>query len=282
MKTSTQHPTSDEVSQFSIRAFRGVDVGLGQADPTAAISAKLEEQHHGHLILVQAGKFLHGYDRSAYALNVLKKYRLKLVGTANDPHLRVGFPAGNFKRRLWTMVDEFGIPYVVALGTQASGHTIYVSSQPTGNATVLDAVSSQIIQETITDLRQRGELNKSATKHLLENADNGFQLKSQALALDTCLLQDIIKMPRDLRTTYGENLRHCMGRIMRAVFAYGLEDNKPALLKTLSADVDLLKHYITQAPRLSQLKFAFEHRAGLAVELGRLVGGLIRSLQVQP
>lgn len=279
---TTQHPTDEEVVQFSIRAFRGIDVGLGQADPTAAISTKLEAQYPGHLILVQAGKFLHGHDRSAYALNILKKYRLKLVGTANDPHLRVGFPAGNFKRRLWNLVAEFGIPYVVALGTQASGHTIYVSSHPDNNATVLDAVSSEVIQETITDLRQRGELNKSAAKQLLANADNGFQLKSQAQDLDTHILQDIIKMPRDLRTTYGENLRICMGRIMRAIFAYGLEDNKPELLKSLSADVDLLKHYITQAPRLSQLKFAFEHRAGLAVELGRLVGGLIRSLQAQP
>lgn len=277
-------PTNDELQQFSIRAFRGIEVGLGQADPTAEIARKLEAQHPHHLILVQAGKFLHGFDRTAYALATLKKYQLKLVGTAADPHIRVGFPAGNFKRRLWPMVAEFGIPYAVALGTQASGHTVYVSGQGDGNAPVLAAVSDQVIQEVIADLRQRGELNKAAAQQLLTNPDTaGFKLKSHAQDLDNQLLFDIVKMPRDLRCTYGENLRQCMARIMRAVFAFGLEENKPALLRSLSADVDLLKHYLTQAPRLSQLKgFAFEHRAGLAVELGRLVGGLIRAQQVKP
>lgn len=277
------HPTTDEKAEFALRAFKGIEVGLGQADPVAAIAAKLEAQHPDHLVLVQAGKFLHGYDRSAYALNILKKYQLKLVGTATDPHLRVGFPAGNFKRRLWPMVAEFGIPYVVALGTQATGHTVYVSGQPAGNASVLASVSDDLIRDTITELRQRGELNKAAAKQLLTHPDTaGFKLKSHAQDLDTLLLQDVVKMPRDIRTTYGETLRATMARIMRAVFAFGLEENKPALLRSLSADVDLLKHYLTQAPRLSPLKLNFEHRAGSAVELGRLVGGLIKAQQVQP
>ncbi len=273
-----QTPTTEEQTELAIRSYRGIELGLGQADPVAAISAKLEKAYPGHLILVQAGKFLHGYDRSAYALATLKRYQLKLVGTAEAPHLRVGFPAGNFKRRLWSIVADFGIPYAVALGTQATGHTIYVSSQPAGNAQILDTVSPQIVAQVIEDLRQRNEINKAAAKELLTHPDTAsFQLKSKAQALDTQLLQDIIKMPRELRATYGENLRTCMASIIRNVMAYGLEENKPALLRALSADTDCLKHYIAQAPQLSRLKLAFEHRAGLAVELGRLVGGLIRT-----
>jgi hypothetical protein len=84
MTHDPQHPTNDEQVQFSISAYKGIDAGLGQSDPGAAIAAKLAERHPGHLILVQAGKFLHGYDRTAYALNVLKQYKLKLVGTAAD------------------------------------------------------------------------------------------------------------------------------------------------------------------------------------------------------
>lgn len=280
----SEAPTREEQTEFSIRAFRGVEVGLGQADPTAAIAAKLEAKYPGHLVLVQAGKFLHGFDRTAYALNVLKQYKMKLVGTAEEPRLRVGFPVGNFKRRLWSMVADFGIPYVVALGTQADGHTVYVSEQPAGNVSVLDSVSDRVVHEVITDLKQRGELNKAAAKQLLATPDtSGFMLKSQAQDLDTQILQDIIKLPRDLRCTYGENLRACMARIIRAIFSFGLEENKPALLRGLSADVDCLKHYLTQAPRLNLHKsFSFEHRVGLAVELGKLVGGLIKSHQVQP
>ena len=179
---SEQIPTTEELTEFSLRAFNGIEAGLGQADPTAEIYRKLEDQYPGHLVFIQAGTFLHGYDRSAYALSILKKYQLKLVGTTGQPHLRVGFPAGNFKRRLWPMLAEFGIPYVVALGTQASGHTIYVSGQPSGNTEVLATVTEQIVQDVIRDLKQRGEVNKAAAQQMLSNPDNtGFMLKARAI-----------------------------------------------------------------------------------------------------
>lgn len=279
--TKAQHPSDDEQSKFSIRTFKGIEVGLGQSDPGAAIAAKLEEQYPGHLILVQAGTFLHGFDRTAHALNTLKQYKIKLGGTTDTPHLRIGFPLGNFKRRLWSIVEEFNIPYVVALGTKETGHTVYISEHANGNASVLSAVSDGIVQQVIADLRQRGELNTASAKQLLANPDSsGFKLKSQAQDLDTQLLQDIIKMPRDLRSTYGENVRACMARLMPGIYAYGTAHDKHAVLHSISTEVDLLKHYLAQAQRLSKLKFAFEHRVGLVVELGRLVGGLIRASKV--
>lgn len=277
----THYPTDSELMQHRLTKFRGIDVGLGKADPMAAIAKKLEEQYPNHLVLIQAGKFLHGFDRTAHCLNTLKGYQLKLIGAIDEPHLRVGCPAGNFKRRLWSMVDEFGIPYVVALGTLAAGHTVYVSEQAGTQSGVLAAVTSDIVQQVIEDLRQRGNLNQAAAKQLLASPDtSGFKLKQQAQALDIQLLQDIIKMPRDLRVTYGENLRACMARLMHGIFAFGLDIDRTRALARISADIDLLKHYLAQAPQLSKLKFAFEHRVGLAVELGRLVGGLIRADKV--
>jgi hypothetical protein len=280
---AAQHPTTDEVTQYALTSYKGIDVGLGKSDPMTGVAKKLEAQYPNHLILIQAGRFLHGFDRTAHALSTLKGYQLKLLGTVDNPHLRVGFPAGNFKSRLWSMVEEFGIPYVVALGALATGHTVYVSEQTGAASSVLASVTPEIVNQVIADLRQRGNLNQAAAKQVLANPDSsGFKLKQQAQALDTQLLQDIIKMPRDLRVTYGENLRACMARLMRAVFAFGLDVNRMAALHSISADVDLLKHYLAQAPRLSKLKFAFEQRVGLAVELGRLVGGLIRADKVAP
>ncbi|MRV72526.1 hypothetical protein GJ700_12480 [Duganella sp. FT92W] len=276
-------PTAEESTKFSLRAYKGIDVGLGHDDPGATIARTLEQKYPGHLILIQSGKFLQGYDRTAYTLYTLKQYKLKLVGTTSEPHIRVGFPIGNFNRRLWQLVQEFGIPYVVSLGSQAEGRVVYVSQHPELDSAVLTAVSDAVVAEVIHDLQQRGALNKASAKALLANPDTSvFKLKSQAQDLDLQLLQDIIRMPRDLRATHGENLRACMARIMRGVFAYGLEDNKTQLLKGISADVDLVKHYLVQGQRLSKLKAEFEHRAGLAVELGRLVGGLIRTNAVQP
>jgi hypothetical protein len=277
-KPEAQHPTSDERATMSIRTYKGVELGIGQADPGAAIAAALEAKFPGHLILIQRGTFLQGYDRTAFALHTLKQYKLKLVGTALDAHIRIGFPMGGFKRRLWAIMNEFGIPFAVSLGNQAEGRTVHVSENPVGNAAVLSAVSDQVVADVIGELRARGELNKATAKQLLANPDtSGFKLKSHAAELDEQLLQDIIKMPRDLRVTYGENLRACMARIMRCIFAYGLEDNKVALLKAISADVDLVKHYLAQGQGLRNLKVAFEHRVALAVDLGKLTGGLLRA-----
>lgn len=270
-------PTKEEMNELAISSFKGIEVGLGKADPLATAATKLAEQYPQHMVMMQAGKFLHAFDRSAHVLATLKGYQLKLIGTCEEPHLRVGFPAMNFKRRLWSVVQEFGIPYVVALGTQSAGYTVYVSDQG-ASSSLMTSVTDDIVHQVIADLRQRGALNQAAAKKMLAEPDSaGFKMKSQAQALDTQLLQDIIKMPRDLRATYGENLRSCMARLMPAVFGYGLDSQKAEVLQRISAEVDLLKHYLAQAPRLSKLKFAFEHRVGLAVELGRLVGGLIRS-----
>lgn len=277
----TPLPTPEEAEQFSIKAYKGIDIGLGQADPLIEIAKKLSAEYPGHMILVQQGKFLHGYDKTAYALSTLKNYRLKLVGTTDEPHIRVGFPASNFKRRLWSMVADFGIPYAVSLGNQKAGYTVFVSSQNNYNQTALSCVSDEVVSQVISDLRARGEVNSAAAKQLLSNPDAaGFKLKSQADELDTALLRDLIKLPRDVRSTWGENVRECMSRLMRYVFMYGQEEDKTKALMSISADVDLIKHYLTQAPRLPQLaqaKISFEHRVGVAVELGRLVGGLIKS-----
>jgi hypothetical protein len=277
VNSKSQHPTGAELAQFSIKAFPGIDLGMGKDEPIARVSQAIETKYPGHLVLVQVGAFLHGYDRSAYALNMLKKYKLKLVGTTEAPHIRIGFPAGNFKQRLWSMVDEFGIPYVVALGSAAGGRTYYTSNHVNTNSMVLSAVTDDIVASVINDLRQRGEVLKAGTRQLLANPDSGdFKLKTFGKDLDDLLLGDIIKMPRDIRVTYGESVRVCMANIMRGIFAYGLTPEKPAVLREISADVDLLKHYLEQAARVKHLKFS-ESRVVLAVELGRLTGGLLRS-----
>jgi hypothetical protein len=52
-KSDNQHPTGDEQQQFAIRAHRGIDLGLGEADPTVSRAQKLEAQYPNHLSLVQ-------------------------------------------------------------------------------------------------------------------------------------------------------------------------------------------------------------------------------------
>jgi len=266
------------MSELNIKTIKGIEVGLGQEDALVEVSQKLEAQYQGHLILVQAGTFLHAYNKSAYALHVLKKYALKLKGPAKSPHLVAGFPVANFKQRLWDLSEEYHLPYVVALGTQEKGYELNIINHDHCNSSVLDSVSDDIVNQIIADLVRDKQLKTATTYQALSNPDTtDFMLKVKAQELDSTLLQDIIKLPRDIRATWGENVRETSQRIMRAIYLYGNADNKPQLLKQLSADIDLLKHYITQAQRLSRFNLAFEHRVVLIVELGRIAGGLLRS-----
>lgn len=53
---ATPHPTSNEEIQFSIKAFRGISVGLGKDEPLVIMAQKLAQQYPHHLVLVQQGK----------------------------------------------------------------------------------------------------------------------------------------------------------------------------------------------------------------------------------
>ncbi|MFC3336931.1 four helix bundle protein [Paracandidimonas soli] len=273
-----KQPTGQEQSTYAISAYRGIDVALGQAEPLAELAAKIAQQHPGHLVLIQAGTFLHGFDKTAYALHVLKKYKLKLVGTTSAPHLRIGFPAGRAERRLWSIMNEFDIPYVVALGNQKDGYQTYGSKKNEGNASVLGAVTDDIVHQVILDLQQINSVNVAATKKLLANPSGSeFDLKTKALDLETLLMHKIIRMPRDVRAVYGENLRACLARIIRNVFAYGKARNKYTLLLDISADVDVIKYHLTQASKINNLQISFESAVTLSVGLGQVVGGLINA-----
>lgn len=268
------HPTPEEIRQHEIRS---VEIEVGHPATGIELAQKLTAEYPFHLVLVQAGAFLHGFDKTAYALHRLKDYKLKLVGTNEEPHIQAGLPCRGHKRRLWKILDEFGIPYIVAIGNLKGGYEVFQSEKPKQQCKVLVATTDKIVGDVISDLRKYRELNAIAVTQMLKDPDCGpFVLKEQVLSLDTLLIQDIAKLPRDLRCCFGENLRQTMHRISRATMAYGLSTRKPTVLRNLSADVDLLKHYLSQSQKLGQLKKSFKHRAAQAVEIGRLVGGLIR------
>ncbi len=274
----TINPTKTELSQFNIKAIKGVDVGIGQADPLFGVSAKLIQQYPDRLVLVQSGNWLHGYNRTAFALHTLKGYKLSLAGKATDPHLRIGFPVGNFKQKLWPLVDQLDIPYVVAIGSQATSYELYVSNNPKSNSSSLDTVSDDIVSEVIQDLISNKQLKKVTAHKLLSNPEtSGFLFKDAVIKLDTQILFDLVNLPRDIRSTWGENLRQASQRLLRNTFLFGKEDNKPRLLKQISADIDMLKHCMLQVKQVSRIKINYENRVGLVVELGRLAGGLIKA-----
>jgi len=255
--------------------IKGIEVTFSTDNPHVEIAKKLQQTYPQHLVLVESGTFLQAFNKSAYALHVLKQYKLKLAGPAHTPHLRVGFPIANYKQRLWPLVDEQNLSYVLATKSGLELCEATVSNM------MLDTISDDIVNQVIADLVTNKQLNTASTAKALANPNmQDFLFKTKAEELDYQLLQDLIKLPRDLRITWGESVRETMQRIMCNIYLYGNEDNKPQLLKKLSADIDLLRHYICQAKALNRFNFAFEHRVGLVVELGRILGGLQRAQKV--
>lgn len=248
-----------------------IDIQFSEADPHIEIANALQAAYPHHLVLVQSGVWLHAFNKCAHLLHTLKQYKMRLAGPAKAPHLLVGFPVANYKQRLWALCNEHGLAYVV--------HTkqgVEVSAE--ASAPLLDVISDDIVDDVIRDLVEHKALKNASTAKALANPKTqDFLFKTKAAELDNILLNDCIKLPRDIRATWGENVRQTMQRIMRNTYLYGNEDNKPQLLKQLSADTDLLKHYLCQAKALNRLKDSFEHRVGLVVELGSILGGLIRA-----
>ena len=64
----------------------------------------------------------------AYFLHALKKCKLTVVGPESAPSIRCGLPVAAHKRRLWHVVEEYKVPYVVALGTRAT-YVMHISKE---------------------------------------------------------------------------------------------------------------------------------------------------------
>lgn len=56
-------------------------------------------------------------------------------------------------------MNEFEIPYVVMLGNQKDGYQSYGSKRNEGNASMLAAVTDDIVHQVIQDLQQVGAVN---------------------------------------------------------------------------------------------------------------------------
>lgn len=246
------------------------DTTINQTQIETAL--QLQAKFPNHLVLIHSGSWLRAFNQSAYVLHKLKQFKLRLAGPIIKPHLIAGFPAANYKQKLWALTNEHQLAYVIL---KKDKNLEISDEQP---SPVMSALPADIVDQVIQDLLAHKKLSAAATaKALTEPDTREFIFKTKACELDNQLLRDIIKLPRDLRVTWGENVRKTMQSIMRNTYLYGQADNKAKLLKLMSADIDLLKHYLCQAPTLSRLKIAFGHRVGLVVELGQLLGGLIRT-----
>ena len=278
---STPAPTQEELSEHTI-VRNGVELCLdkGPVPDNIALVAQLHRRFPGHLVLLQSGEFLHAYNHCAYFLHRLKSYRMQLIGSGTKAYLRVGFPVANSKRRLWKIVADFKVPYLVVLGSKAAGYKTFTSSAQLEQQSLLREIDSHIVARTIEELRQSNQVNHASTTRLLLNKDVSFRLKQVAQTLYQHLSSDVAVYPRNHRHGLGADMRESIRRILELVFDYALSTDRLSLLRQLSSTVDRAKFFITQAFELKLLGgSAFNHRVALVVELGSITGGLFAKMR---
>ena len=268
-------PTETELKEYGLTLRNGVELQLGKQDPLIKTAHQIAEKYPHHLILIQSGNFLHAYDKSAYFLHKLKNYILKVVGTDVHPSIRCGLPVAGHHRRLWKVCHDFGVPYLVALGTKGN-HQLHISNENV-TASLLDDIPNDIVAKLIDDLSQTDRLRTTrAVQLLLKPEQVTFRLKQVGNELYQKLHKDLASFPRNHRYFIGRDIADCLTRILQNIYSYALTDQRNQLLRQLSADTDLMKMLIQT---LFQKKIInaekFNIKSALAIELGNLIGGLL-------
>lgn len=278
------HPSAEEAEEHVIHR-NGIELCLqrGEQDPNITMAKDLHLKFPGHLVLIQAGEFLHAYDKCAYFLHRLKNYRMKLMGSGSTAYLRVGFPLKNSKRRIWKIMADFKVPYLVLLGSHSAGYKSYSSERDFDQQSLLLEITDHLVEGTIAELQQTDRLQHVATAKLLLRKDVTFRLKVVAQELYGHLIRDVADYPRNHRHGLGKDIHEIASTFLRLVYAYPFSQDRVSLLRKLSGAIDLLKYLITQAFELKLLDDGkLNHRVALSVELGNLTGGLLAKPAAQP
>lgn len=275
---ATPAPSALEIEAYALTLKNGIELGLGKQDPGIAIAAKLQAQYPHHLVLLQDGAFLHAYGKSAYFLHALKKYKLTVVGPESAPNIRCGLPVAAHKRRLWHVVEEYKVPYVVALGTRAT-YVMHISKEDV-QSSLMDDIPPDIVRSIIEGLSQTDKLRVAkAVQMLLNPAQRTFRLKEVTLSLYKAVMQRIATLPNNHRYFLGKDVSECMARIMRAVYVYPRSTDRSKTLNFLSGEIDLLKDLFVAMHQMGKPTLlqstVFSVWSAMAIEMGDLVAGLL-------
>lgn len=268
-------PTEEELKEYGLTLRNGVELQLGKQDPLIKSAVSISEQYPHHLVLIQSGNFLHAYNKSAYFLHKLKNYKLQVVGTEIKPAIRCGLPVAGHKRRLWQVCRDFGVPYLVAIGSKGN-HELHINNEAVASS-LMDDIPDDIVDKLIDELSQTDRLRTTrAVQMLLKPEQVTFRLKQVGNSLYQILHKDLERFPKNQRYFIGRDIADCLARLLRNIYAYALSEKKLQILQQLSCEIDLLKMYIQtifQKEIIDPAKFSA--RSAIAIELGNIIGGLL-------
>ena len=272
---SDQKPTEEEQQIHSLTLRNGLELNIGIQDQLIVVAAKISIQYPHHLVFVQAGEFLHAYNKSAYFLHKSKNYQLKIVGNEASPEIRCGFPVARHKRKLWDIFYEYKTPYIVALGRK--GAYILNINRDNVDKSLLDEISSNLILDMVKSLSQTHSLRTANMVQLLLKPEQiTFRLKQVVNNMYAQINKYIEKLPTNQRYFIGRDVSECLSGIVNMVYEYALSLDKKQLLTALSSKVDLLKMLVSllfKNKTISEGKY--NDCMSNIIETGNIVGGLI-------
>lgn len=91
------------------------------------------------------------------------------------------------------------------------------------------------------------------------------------------------QFPKSVKFSLAQDIRQCMGQILRLTIAEDEKKSKMATLEKLDVENKTLKIYLRVAMELKHLS---RHHYGVwetkLVEIGKMIGGLIKSVNDRP
>jgi hypothetical protein len=177
---------------------------------------------------------------------------------------------------MWHVFNDYKVPYVVVLGMKGN-FTIHISHENT-EKTLIDDIPIDIVNKLIEQLSQTDRLRVArAAQILLKPEQSSFRLKQISEEIYQNLIKDFIRFPTTHRFFIGKDTNENITRILQLIYFYSTSTDRQALLIKLSGEIDLLKMFLQQIFKLKLIDgIKFGQRMALIIEMGNLVGGLLR------
>lgn len=93
----------------------------------------------------------------------------------------------------------------------------------------------------------------------------------------------LAQFPKAEKFSLAQDIRHCMNQVLELTITEDKKYTKATTLEKLDIENEKLKIYIRLAMRLKYISFhTYEVWSGKLVEIGKMIGGLIKSVRTKP
>ena len=114
-------------------------------------------------------------------------------------------------------------------------------------------------------------------------ATNDFKLLQKVQDMMEYAYPALAQFPKAEKFSLAQDIRNCMNKILELTIVEEKRQTKRSAIENLDVENTKLKHYVRLAMKLKILPFhKYEVWTGMIVEIGKMIGGLMKSVSDRP